>query len=160
MLGWSSFSRGRTARRAADADGRGAPSVLSLPHKRYVTSARVAIALALQRLGVGPGDRVLVPAYHCLSMVEPIVFCGAEPCFFPLTPDLEVPLDALERFDLSRVRAMLVTHYFGFPQAMASICAFAQRSTTSASSRTARMRSSAARTSGRSGRGATTRPSA
>ncbi len=121
VLGWSSFARGASS----SDDGSALPSVLSLPNKRYVTSARVAIALALQRLGVGPGDRVLVPAYHCLSMVEPIVFCGAEPVFFPLTPTLEVPIDAIAAFDLSRVRAMIVTHYFGFPQAMASICAFA-----------------------------------
>ncbi len=126
VLGWSSFARG--ASDASVSDGTAMlPSVLSLPNKRYVTSARVAIALALQRLGVGPGDRVLVPAYHCLSMVEPIVFCGAEPCFFPLTPALEVPVETIEAFDLTGVRAMIVTHYFGFPQAMASICAFAAR---------------------------------
>ena len=122
VLGWASFSKA-----AAVATPVAPPSVLSLPHKRYVTSARVAIALALQRLGVGPGDQVLVPAYHCLSMVEPVVFCGATPAFYPLTPRLEVPLAALERFDLTRVRALLVTHYFGFPQAMAEICAFAAR---------------------------------
>lgn len=124
VLGWSSFSRAMPAGSPVAVDD--TPSVLSLPHKRYVTSARVAIALALQRLGVGPGDRVLVPAYHCLSMVEPVVFCGAEPVFFPLTPRLEVPLAELERFDLRGVRAILVTHYFGFPQAMESICAFAR----------------------------------
>ncbi len=123
VLGWSSFSRAPVSDRDSTIS---LPSVLSLPHKRYVTSARVAIALALQRLGVGPGDRVLVPAYHCLSMVEPIVFCGAEPCFFALTPALGVPLDALAARDLSGVRALLVTHYFGFPQAMEAICAFAR----------------------------------
>jgi perosamine synthetase len=124
VLGWSSFSRRPSYGAAQPAAA--LPSVLALQNKRYLTSARVAIALALQRLGVGHGDRVLVPAYHCLSMVEPIVFCGAEPCFFPLTPKLEVPLAAIESMDLSRVRAILVTHYFGFPQAMASICAFAK----------------------------------
>ncbi len=123
VLGWSSFSRSSQTEEPIGIAK--VPSVLSLQHKRYVTSARVAIALALQRLGVGHGDRVLVPAYHCLSMVEPIVFCGAVPCFFPLTPKLEVPLDALEHYDLTGVRAILITHYFGFPQAMQSICAFA-----------------------------------
>ncbi len=122
VLGWASFSRTGPSPTGDAA----MPSVLSLPHRRDVTSARVAIALALQRLGVGRGDRVLVPAYHCLSMVEPVVFCGAEPYFFPLTPRLEVPLATLEGFDLSRVRAILVTHYFGFPQAMRAICAFAR----------------------------------
>ena len=124
VLGWSSFSRSMSVDAEINASSR-FPSVLSLPHKRYVTSARVAIALALKRLGVHPGDHVLVPAYHCLSMVEPIVLCGAVPRFFPLTPKLEVPLDALGSLDLSNVRAMLVTHYFGFPQAMRAISAFA-----------------------------------
>lgn len=127
VLGWSSFSR-KTAPQAADMVPAGSsfPSVLALKHKKYVTSARVAIALALQRLGVGAGDRVLVPAYHCLSMVEPIVFCGATPLFFPLTPKLEVPLAALAATDLTGVRAIIVTHYFGFPQAMREITSFAQ----------------------------------
>ncbi len=133
VLGWSSFSRDSSTDRHRDVLDRACdrstfPSVLALPHKQYVTSARVAIALALQRLGVGAGDRVLVPAYHCLSMVEPIVFCGATPLFFPLTPRLEVPLDALRALDLAGVKAILVTHYFGFPQAMRSIVAFAQAS--------------------------------
>ena len=129
VLGWSSFSRSDSVDAAAGATSDASnrfPSVLSLPQKRYVTSARVAIALALKRLGVKAGDYVLVPAYHCLSMVEPIMFCGAIPRFFPLTPKLEVPLDALASLDLSKVRAMLVTHYFGFPQAMQSISAFAR----------------------------------
>ena len=127
VLGWSSFSRSEAVARTRSDGACDFPSVLALPHKRYVTSARVAIALALERLGVGPGDRVLVPAYHCLSMIEPIVFCGAEPAFFPLTRTLGVPLDALESIDLSRVKAFLVTHYFGFPQPMEAICAFARR---------------------------------
>jgi len=121
VLGWSSFRDTKEI----GADER-FPSVLTLAHRQYVTSARVAIALALQRLGVGAGDRVLVPAYHCLSMVEPVLFCGAEPLFFPLTPTLEVPLATLEGFDLSNVKAMLVTHYFGFPQAMQAISRFAR----------------------------------
>lgn len=125
VLGWSSFSRSRP--QSPSSTGSSLPSVLSLPNKRYVTSARVAIALALQRVGVGRGDLVLVPAYHCLSMIEPIVFTGAEPRFFPLTPTLEVPLATLESYDLSRVRAIVVTHYFGFPQAMRAIGAFARR---------------------------------
>ncbi len=120
VLGWSSFSRSTPAESTSRF-----PTVLALPYKEYVTSARVAIAIALQRLGVRPGDEVLVPAYHCMSMVEPIVFCGAIPRFFPLKAGLEVPLEILETFDLSKVRAMLVTHYFGFPQWMGLITKFA-----------------------------------
>ncbi len=127
VLGWASFSRAPSRSRTdRERQASAYPNILALPHKQYVTSARVAIALALQRLGVGAGDRVLVPAYHCLSMVEPIVFCGATPLFFPLTATLEVPLAALAATDLTDVRAIIVTHYFGFPQAMKSIAAFAR----------------------------------
>ena len=122
VLGWASFARADTDIYDTDT----LPSFLSLPNMKFVTSARVAIALALKRLGVGPGDSVLVPAYHCLSMVEPVVFSGATPRFFPLTAKLEVPIATLAGLDLSNVRAMLVTHYFGFPQRMRAIDAFAR----------------------------------
>ncbi len=120
VLGWSSFRGALSTDDAARY-----PSVLSLPHRKFVTSARVAIAIALQRLGVGAGDRVLVPAYHCLSMVEPIVFCDATPVFFALSPRLDATVATLESLDVTGVKAMLVTHYFGFPQAMGAITAFA-----------------------------------
>jgi hypothetical protein len=48
------------------------PSVLDAGPARLVTSGRVAIALALRQMGVGPGDAVLVPSYHCASMIEPL----------------------------------------------------------------------------------------
>lgn len=121
VLGWASFSGADDAGRVSPI-----PTLLDFPHRKFVTSARVAIALALKRLGVGPGDTVLVPGYHCLSMVEPVVFTGATPLFFPLTEHLEVPVSTLSNVDLSHVRALLVTHYFGFPQAMRVISAFAK----------------------------------
>lgn len=37
----------------------------------FLPSARAAMALALRRLTIIPGDRVLLPAYHCGSLVEP-----------------------------------------------------------------------------------------
>lgn len=100
------------------------PEVLDLPHVKLVTSARFAIALALQELGVGAGDEVLVPAFHCVSMIEPVAWSGATPRLYPLDGNLRVGLDELTRTDLSRVKAMLVTHYFGFPQPMRAISAF------------------------------------
>ena len=42
----------------------------------------VAIALALKQMGIGPGDTVLVPSYHCASMIEPVIWAGATPLFY------------------------------------------------------------------------------
>src|SRR5687767_14704924 len=46
------------------ASGPPVPSILDAGDVRFVTSGRVAIALALREMGVGPGDAVLVPSYH------------------------------------------------------------------------------------------------
>ena len=50
-----------------------APSVLQTGEVKYVTRGNIAIALALTHAGIGAADQVLLPAYHCIAMVEPVV---------------------------------------------------------------------------------------
>lgn len=91
-------------------------TVLDAGPARLVTSARVAIALALRELGVAAGDEVLVPAYHSPSMVGPVRWRGASPVFYKVREDASVDLaDVAARLSPS-TRALMVTHYFGFPQ--------------------------------------------
>jgi perosamine synthetase len=97
------------------------PTVLDAGNYRLVTSGRIAIALALREIGVQPGERVLVPAYHSASMVPPVLWHGAEPVFYRVRPDASVDLDDLAAHLARGVRAVMVTHYFGFPQEMAPI---------------------------------------
>ena len=102
----------------------GLPSVLDAGQARFVTSGRIAIGLALRAMGVGPGATVLMPAYHSLSMVPPVFWRGAVPRFYRITPDAQVDLaDATAKLDAS-VRAIVVTHYFGFIQDLAPIRAW------------------------------------
>jgi len=83
------------------------------------TSGRAAIGLALEELGIGAGDVVLVPTYHCPVMVSPIVAAGAEPQFFPIRGDGTPNIGALEGQDLSRAKAVIAAHYFGIPRPLA-----------------------------------------
>ena len=53
--------------------------VLISRYRRYPKSSRVAIALSPHLLEIGPGDQVLVPTYHCHTMIAPVVQYGAEP---------------------------------------------------------------------------------
>jgi dTDP-4-amino-4,6-dideoxygalactose transaminase len=64
---------------------------------------------------------VLLPAYHSLSMVPPVLWCGATPLFYRLAGDAAVDLDDLRARLGPGVKAVVVTHYFGFPQAMQAI---------------------------------------
>lgn len=109
------------------AAGRRLPSVLDAPHVRLVTSGRIALALALRELGVGKGDCVLLPAYHSMSMVPPVLWREAAPRFYRVDAHARVDLDdvaALCDAGGARVKVLVATHYFGFPQDLAALRAF------------------------------------
>jgi perosamine synthetase len=115
VFGWQALSGAKDA---------STPCMLSLPDMHYTTSGRASILLALEAMGVGAGDAVLLPSYHCPTMVSPAVELGAVPMFYPLdargTPDLAW----LSLQDLRQVRVMLAAHFFGLPQPMATIKAW------------------------------------
>lgn len=103
------------------------PSVLDVGRAKFVTSGRVAIALALRQMKIGKNDEVLLPAYHCISMVEPVVWAGATPIFYKTRPDTSVDLDDIETRLGSSTKLLLVTHYFGFPQNLPEIRRFCDK---------------------------------
>ena len=115
VLGWSACSGERDSR---------SPGVLNARHHRYTISGRAAISLALHILGGRSGNGVLVPTYHCTTMIIPIVHAEMNPVFYPVTATGAPDLDWLRRADLTGVRVMLAAHYFGLPQPMAAIRAF------------------------------------
>ncbi|MFL6660895.1 MAG: DegT/DnrJ/EryC1/StrS family aminotransferase, partial [Rhizobacter sp.] len=82
----------------------------------YTTSGRVAILQALRAIGVSGNDAVLVPTYHCPTMVEPVVRLGAEPRFYPIGVDGMPRMEVLAALPLGRVKALLAAHLFGLPQ--------------------------------------------
>lgn len=90
-------------------------SALDLPHRLWLTSGRAAIALALQHADLAAGDEVLLPAYACRSMVEPVEFLGLTPTYYALDGDLRLTIDELERRRTPSTRAVLIARYHGFP---------------------------------------------
>lgn len=120
VLSCASFGRA-----AAGADG--LPSVLDAGVPYTVTSGRIALALALRALGVQGGDAVLLPAYHSLSMVPPVLWRGATPVFYKVGLDTAVDLEDIARRLDARVKVLVVTHYFGFPQDLTAIRSFCDR---------------------------------
>ncbi|HEX9172938.1 MAG TPA: DegT/DnrJ/EryC1/StrS family aminotransferase [Telluria sp.] len=95
-------------------------SVLDAGAVRMVTSGRIAIGLALRQMGVGPGDIVLVPAYHSPSMIPPVLELGATVRFYRIGPDASADLaDLAAKAD--GAKALIVTHFFGFPQPLAEL---------------------------------------
>lgn len=92
------------------------PCVLDAGEFRLLTAGRLGECHALRLLGIGPGDRVLLPAYHCISMLYPILWRGATPVYYRLLPDTTIDFDHLAAGLASGAKAVIATHFFGFAQ--------------------------------------------
>lgn len=97
------------------------PCLLEHSGTHFTVSGRAAILLALEMFQVGPGKKVLVPTYHCPTMVAPIVALGAEPIFYPIDKNGSPVLSWLQHTCSADAHVILVTHLFGLPQPMLEI---------------------------------------
>ncbi len=83
----------------------------------YTFNGRAALAELARLLGVGPGDAVLLPAYHCPSLVEPFLAAGARADFYKMSPDLSPDGDDfLRRLKSTPHKAVVFVKFFGFTQ--------------------------------------------
>ncbi len=79
-----------------------------------VSSGTSALQLALQALGVGPGDEVLVPSLTFLATANAVLLTGARPVFVDVDPrTLMLDPEALARGVGERTRGAIVVHYAG-----------------------------------------------
>ena len=86
-------------------------------HPTYsVFWARNAIFHCLTALNIVPGDKILVPSFHCASAIEPVLSFGAKVDFYNVKRDCSADFADIERKIEKQTRAILAIHYFGFPQ--------------------------------------------
>ncbi|WP_430789344.1 DegT/DnrJ/EryC1/StrS family aminotransferase [Actinoplanes sp. G11-F43] len=77
---------------------------------------RVALHAILEGLRVRPGDEVVVQAYTCAAVVEPLLRLGVTPVYADIDPDSFGPdPDAIAAAVTGRTRAVIVQHTFGVP---------------------------------------------
>ncbi len=103
-------------------------SVHDLPHAVTVKSGTSALRLAMEALGIGPGDEVLVPAFTFIATAASVVHAGATPVFVDVDPELGC-LDptAAAAAVTERTRGMIPVHLFGHPAPMKDLMALAAR---------------------------------
>jgi perosamine synthetase len=112
VLGWSSLRR---------EDAPNIPSVEDLPHTVFTTSGRSAIYQALLLLQLPPASVVLVPTYHCPTMVAPVLLAGHQPRYFGIRADGLPDTDRIDAALATQARAMLVSHYFGLAKSLQDV---------------------------------------
>ena len=97
-------------------------------HGIAVSNGTTALCLALQAVGIEPGDEVIVPAYTFIASASSIVMSNAVPVFVdidPLTYNLDP--DQVERAVTPRTRAVMAVHFAGLPADMDRLGEIADR---------------------------------
>src|SRR5213080_2199072 len=95
---------------------------LGVPRTVGVANGTDALVLALDALGIGPGDEVISPAFTFYATAESIARRGATPVFADIDPaTLNVdPRDVAAKIS-PRTRAVMPVHLFGRPAAMSEL---------------------------------------
>jgi dTDP-4-amino-4,6-dideoxygalactose transaminase len=93
-----------------------------------VNSATAGLHLALEAVGVGPGDEVITTSYTFTATAEVIRHLGAEPVFVDITPcAFNIDPEKIERAITPRTKAILPVHFAGLACEMDSIIAIARK---------------------------------
>lgn len=91
-------------------------------------SGRAALFIALQACGIGSGDEVLLQAFTCNAVPNPILWTGAKPVYVDVeeeTYNMDV-MDAEKKITPS-TKAIIVQHTFGKPANLEQINALAKK---------------------------------
>ena len=83
-------------------------------HAIATNSATAGLHLALEALGVGPGDEVIVPTWTFTATAEVVRYLGAEPVIVDIDPaTLNIALDAAAAAITPRTKAIMPVHFAG-----------------------------------------------
>ena len=87
-----------------------------------------ALEIALESLGVGIGDEVIVPAYTWISTANCVARVGAKPVFVDLDPKTyTLDPSKIEDSISSKTKAIIPVHFYGLPANMLEIMPLAER---------------------------------
>lgn len=97
-------------------------SRLFLSGLNFTYKARGAIYKILNSLDkTCVGDTVLAPAFHCPTVVQPILMAGFKVKYFGINKDLSINESSILRQLNDQVAAVITINYFGFPQDFTAI---------------------------------------
>lgn len=102
----------------------GDPSLQSMA----VNSATAGLHLALEAIGVGPGDEVITTTHTFTATAEVVRYLGADVVLVDIDPlTRNIDLDALEAAITPRTKALLPVHFAGLAVDMPRLLAVAKR---------------------------------
>ena len=97
-------------------------------HCIAVNSATAGLHLALEAIGIGPGDEVITTTHTFTATAEVVRYLGADVKLVDIDPaTLNIDPRAIEAAITPRTKAILPVHYAGLAADMPAILAIAQR---------------------------------
>jgi dTDP-4-amino-4,6-dideoxygalactose transaminase len=96
-------------------------------HALAVTSGTAALICALQGLGVGPGDEVIVPAYTWIASASAVIAVGGIPMMAEVDETLTLDPVDVERRISPFTKAIMPVHMRGAPARMDALTDLARR---------------------------------
>ncbi|ARU06946.1 UDP-4-amino-4,6-dideoxy-N-acetyl-beta-L-altrosamine transaminase [Comamonas serinivorans] len=107
-------------------DGDAGQAVAPL-HCMAVNSATAGLHLALEALGIGPGDEVITTTHTFTASAEVVRYLGAHPVLVDMDPDsLCIDVDAARRAITPATRAIIPVHFGGRAADMTGILSLAR----------------------------------
>jgi len=93
-----------------------------LPHCVGVKSGTSALRLALEAMGVEPGDEVIVPAFTFIATATAVLHAGARPVFADVDDEVAaLDPEAVRAALTPRTRVLLPVHLYGHPAPLADL---------------------------------------
>lgn len=97
---------------------------VGVEHALALNSATAALHLALDAVGVGPGDEVVVPTWTFAASAEVAVYLGARPVLVDVDREtLNAPVAAVVDAVTPRTKAVVAVHIAGRPLALEDLTA-------------------------------------
>src|SRR5436309_387485 len=92
-----------------------------------VTSGTAALQCAVNALGIGPGDEVILPAWTWHSCYAAVVLAGALPVFAEIDASFNIDPADLELKITPQTKAVMAVHLQGSPCQLDAVLAIARR---------------------------------
>jgi dTDP-4-amino-4,6-dideoxygalactose transaminase len=100
---------------------------LGVPHCIGVASGTGALEVAMQALGIGLGDEVILPANTFIACAFAISHLGAKPVFVDMDDYYTIDAGAIETAITARTKAVMAVHLYGNAADMPRIVDIARR---------------------------------
>jgi len=103
-----------------------ASDMFNVPYAQAVSSCTAALRVALEVLGVGAGDEVIIPAFTFVATAEAVIQSGADLVIVDIDESFTMDPVALEKAITERTKVIIPVHMMSAPADMDRICEIAK----------------------------------